>query len=94
MFVISFFSSFYLANKHLTTFQLGSCRVTFHSYFNFQQHFSYIVAVSSIGGVNWSTWSKPLNCRKSLTNFSHIMLYQLQLTMNGVQTHNFSGNRN
>jgi hypothetical protein len=36
---------------------------------HFQQNFSYIVAVSFIGGGNWSTQRKPLTCRKSLTNF-------------------------
>jgi hypothetical protein len=35
----------------------------------FQQYFRYIVAVSFIGGGNWSTRWKPLTCRKSLTNF-------------------------
>jgi hypothetical protein len=32
----------------------------------FQQYFSYIVAVSFIGGGNWR---KPPTCRKSWTNF-------------------------
>ena len=35
----------------------------------FQQYFSYIVAISFIGGGNRSTWRKPPTCRKSLTNF-------------------------
>jgi len=35
---------------------------------NFQQYFSYIVAVSFIGG-NRSTRRKPPTCHKSLTNF-------------------------
>jgi hypothetical protein len=34
-----------------------------------QQHFSYIVAVSFIGGRNRRTRRKPPICRKSLTNF-------------------------
>ena len=34
-------------------------------------YFSYIVAVSFTGGGNRSTRSKPLACRKSLTNLSH-----------------------
>ena len=38
---------------------------------DFQQYFSYIVAVSFIGGGNQSTRRKPLTCRKSLTNLSH-----------------------
>jgi hypothetical protein len=38
-------------------------------YCHFQQYFSYIVAVSFIGGGNRSTLRKPLTCRKSLTNF-------------------------
>jgi len=44
---------------------------------HFQQYFSYIVAVSFIGGGNLSTRRKPPTCRKSLTNFYHIMLYQV-----------------
>jgi hypothetical protein len=38
---------------------------------HFQQYFSYIVAVSFIGGGNRSTRRKPPTCRKSLTNLSH-----------------------
>ena len=44
-------------------------------YRHFRQYFSYIVAVSFIGGGNWRTQRKPSTCRKSLTNFYHIMLY-------------------
>jgi hypothetical protein len=36
----------------------------------FQQYFSYIVAVSFIGGGNPSIRRKQLTCRKSLTNFT------------------------
>ena len=36
---------------------------------HFQQYFSYIVAVSFIGGRNRSTRRKPMTCHKSLTNF-------------------------
>jgi hypothetical protein len=35
----------------------------------FQQYFSYIMAVSFIGGGNLSTRRKPLTCRKLLTSF-------------------------
>ena len=35
----------------------------------FQQHFSYIMAVSFIGGGNRSTPRNPPTCSKSLTNF-------------------------
>jgi len=35
---------------------------------HFQQHFSYIVAVSFIGGGNRSNRRKPPTCRKSLAN--------------------------
>jgi len=38
------------------------------------------MAVSFIGGGNLSTRRKPLTCRKSLTNFYHIMLYRVHLT--------------
>ena len=36
---------------------------------HFQQYFSYIVAISFIGGGNGSTWRKPSICCKSRTNF-------------------------
>ena len=36
---------------------------------HFQQYFSYIIAVSFIGGGNMRTRRKPPNCRRSLTNF-------------------------
>ena len=36
---------------------------------HFQQYFSYVVMVSSIGGGNWSTRKKAQTCCKSLTNF-------------------------
>jgi hypothetical protein len=36
---------------------------------------NYIVAVSFIGGGNQRILRKPPTCRKSLTNFYHIMLY-------------------
>jgi hypothetical protein len=48
----------------------------------FQQYFSYIVAVTFIGGGNWR---KPPTCRKSLTLY-HIMLFWVHLSMNGVRT--------
>ena len=45
----------------------------------FSQYFGYVVVVSFIGGGNRSTLRKPPTCRKSLTNFYHIMLYRVQL---------------
>ena len=36
---------------------------------HFQQYFSFITAVSVIGGGNWSTSRKPPIYRMSLTNF-------------------------
>jgi hypothetical protein len=43
-----------------TEFRMGGCQNSF-----FQQYFSYIVAVSFIGGGNWSAERKPPTCRTS-----------------------------
>ena len=52
---------------------------------HFQQYFSYIVAVSFIGGGNRIIQSKPPTCRKSLTIVSHklyrIFVYILMIGM-------------
>jgi hypothetical protein len=52
---------------------------------------SDIVAVSFIGGGSQRTRRKPLTCRKSLTNFYHIMLYRVHLTTSGARTRNVRG---
>ena len=57
---------------------------------HFKQHFSYIVAVSFIGEGNWSTQKKTLTCRKSVTNYYHIMLHRVHLSMSEIRTQNFS----
>jgi hypothetical protein len=75
----------YLWNQCLSPLMLWvwiSIRARCH----FQQYFSYIVAVSFIGGGNQRTWKKPLTCRKSLTNVVYLALIE-------IQTHNISGDR-
>jgi hypothetical protein len=58
-FLIVFICSYYFLCKRLV------CSVLRH----FQQYFSYIMAVSFIGGGNRRTRRKPPTYRKSLTNF-------------------------
>ena len=54
----------------ISSFQLPVCEVLFDGVEgHFQQYFSYIVAVSFIGGGNRRTRRKPLTCCKLLANF-------------------------
>ena len=59
-------------------------------FMEFQQYFSYIVAVSFIGGGNPE---KTTDLSQVTDKLYHIMLYRLYLAMNGVRTLNFIGDR-
>ena len=49
-------------------------------YRHFQQYFSYIMAVSFIGGGNRSTQRKQPTCLKSLMKYSTNKMFQLKNT--------------
>ena len=65
-------------------------------YRHFQPYFTYIVAVSFIGGGNRSTRRKALTCRKSLTNIlewdasAQIFLFSLIILQTGKYKYNNS----
>ena len=51
------------------------------------------MAVSFIGGGKWSYLEKTTDLSQVTDKFYDIMLYQIHLDMNRVQTHNVSGDR-
>ena len=74
------------------------CQVTidwlvYGVYGHFQQCFSYIVAVSFLGGRKPGYPEKTTDLLQVTDKLDHIMLNRVHLAMSGIQTHNFSCNR-
>jgi hypothetical protein len=53
--------------------------VRFMAFNEFQQYFSYIMAVCFISGGNWSTRGKPPVCRKPSTNLSTYIKHSIHV---------------
>jgi hypothetical protein len=55
--------------------------------------FYYVVAVSFIVGVNRSTRRKTSDLSQVNDKLDHMLLYRVHLSLSGIQTRNFSGDR-